>query len=49
MTSFLVAQGIKLLVVACNTTSAVALPFRKMQFLNIPIIGVVEARSSSDG
>lgn len=43
MTSILVAQGIKLLVVACNTASTVALPFLKMQFPNIPIIGVVES------
>lgn len=42
MTSRLVAQGIKLLVVACNTASTVALPFLKMQFPNIPIVGVVE-------
>ena len=43
MTSLLVAQGIKLLVVACNTASTVALPSLKMQFPNIPIIGVVES------
>ena len=42
MTSLLVAQGVKLLVVACNTASTAALPFLKMQFPDIPIIGVVE-------
>ena len=42
MASLLVAQGIKLLVVACNTASTATLPFLKMQFPDIPIIGVVE-------
>ncbi|WP_244897226.1 glutamate racemase [Candidatus Coxiella mudrowiae] len=42
MASLLVAQGIKLLVVACNTASTATLPFLKIQFPNIPIIGVVE-------
>jgi glutamate racemase len=38
---FLVAKGIKLLVVACNTASAVALPSLRWD-LEIPIIGVIE-------
>ncbi|WP_256385309.1 glutamate racemase [Coxiella endosymbiont of Rhipicephalus microplus] len=42
MASLLVTQGIKLLVVACNTASTTTLPFLKMQFPNIPIIGVIE-------
>jgi len=40
-TRFLVGQGIKLLVVACNTASAVALPVLRQQF-NLPVIGVIE-------
>lgn len=38
---FLVSKGIKLLVVACNTASAVALPSLRWD-LEIPIIGVIE-------
>ncbi|MCF6178168.1 MAG: glutamate racemase [Geopsychrobacter sp.] len=38
---FLCAQGIKLLVVACNTASAVALTELR-ETLNIPVIGVLE-------
>lgn len=38
---FLVSRGIKLLVVACNTASAVALPSLRWD-LEIPIIGVIE-------
>lgn len=38
---FLVDQGIKLLVVACNTASAVALPALSAK-LTIPVIGVIE-------
>lgn len=39
--SFLVKRDIKLLVVACNTASAVALPTLKRQ-LSIPVVGVIE-------
>lgn len=39
--SFLVGQGVKLLVVACNTASAVALPVLREKF-NLPVIGVIE-------
>ena len=42
MASLLVTQGIKLLVVACNTASTAALPYLQKQFPDIPIIGVVE-------
>jgi glutamate racemase len=38
---FLVHRGIKLLVVACNTASAVALPSLTNQ-LEVPVIGVIE-------
>ncbi len=38
---FLISKGIKLLVVACNTASAVALPSLRWDF-EIPIIGVIE-------
>lgn len=39
--SFLFKRDIKLLVVACNTASAVALPTLKRQ-LSIPVVGVIE-------
>jgi glutamate racemase len=39
--SFLLRRDIKLLVVACNTASAVALPTLKRQ-LSIPVVGVIE-------
>lgn len=39
--SFLIRRDIKLLVVACNTVSAVALPALKRQ-LSIPVVGVIE-------
>ncbi len=38
---FLVDQGVKLLVVACNTASAVALPSLRERF-QLPVIGVIE-------
>ena len=38
---FLVDQGVKLLVVACNTASAVALPALRERF-RLPVIGVIE-------
>lgn len=40
--AWLVARGVKALVVACNTASAVALPDLR-EMLEIPVIGVVEA------
>lgn len=36
------ARGIKLLVVACNTATAVALPELQAQFYPIPVVGVIE-------
>lgn len=41
ITSFLVSRDIKLLVVACNTASAVSLEALKRKF-SIPIVGVIE-------
>ncbi|PLY06155.1 MAG: glutamate racemase [Desulfuromonas sp.] len=38
---FLVSKGVKLLVVACNTASAVALPALKRHF-DLPVVGVIE-------
>lgn len=38
---FLIARGIKLLVVACNTASAAALPALRQAF-SLPVLGVVE-------
>ncbi|HLW74099.1 MAG TPA: glutamate racemase [Gammaproteobacteria bacterium] len=41
--SHLVERGIKLLVVACNTASAVAMPALAGEFAPLPVMGVVEA------
>jgi glutamate racemase len=41
--SHLVERGIKLLVVACNTASAVAMPELARGFAPLPVLGVVEA------
>ncbi|HWI41775.1 MAG TPA: aspartate/glutamate racemase family protein, partial [Verrucomicrobiae bacterium] len=41
ITSFLMKRDIKLMVVACNTASAVALDTLTRQF-DIPVIGVIE-------
>ena len=38
----LVDQGIKLLVVACNTASSVALPGLALAYPDLPVIGVIE-------
>lgn len=40
-TEFLVARGVKLLVVACNTSSAVALEALRERY-EIPVVGVIE-------
>jgi glutamate racemase len=40
-----VEKGIKMLIVACNTSSAIALPILK-KALNIPIIGVIDPPST---
>lgn len=39
--AFLVDQGVKILVVACNTASAVALPALRERF-KLPVVGVIE-------
>lgn len=44
---FLVARGIKCLVVACNTASAVALDALRSAFTPLPVIGVVEPGASA--
>src|SRR5438445_2302076 len=46
---FLVAKGVKLLVVACNTASAVALDTLQARFA-VPIVGVIEpgARAAAE-
>ena len=41
-TALLVARGIKLLVIACNTATTAALPHLRAQYPDLPIIGVVE-------
>jgi len=41
--SHLVARGVKLLVIACNTASAVAMPELSRRFAPLPVVGVVEA------
>lgn len=38
----LMAQGIKLLVVACNTASAAAVPTLQAQLAPLPVVGVIE-------
>jgi glutamate racemase len=43
---FLVARGVKLIVVACNTVSAVAAHLLQVDF-DIPVIGVIESTSLS--
>lgn len=44
---FLVARGIKCLIVACNTASAVALEALRSAFAPLPVIGVVEPGASA--
>ncbi|MGB9734983.1 MAG: glutamate racemase [bacterium] len=45
-TNFLLKLGIKLLVVACNTSSSVAIDYLKQNFSGLPIIGVIEPGSA---
>jgi len=40
--SFLVKMGVKLIVVACNTVSSVALEYLRETFKDVPFFGVVE-------
>lgn len=42
ITSFLLEQGCKAIVIACNTASAVAYPYLKAKHPEIPIINVVD-------
>jgi len=44
-TRFLMTQGVKLLVVACNTSSALAIETLRREFKKLPIIGVIEPGS----
>jgi glutamate racemase len=39
---FLVSRGVKMLVVACNTSAAVALPTLRKGFPGLPVLGVTE-------
>jgi glutamate racemase len=43
-TRFLLSKGIKMLIVACNTSSAIALPVLKRR-LPIPVVGVIDPPS----
>ncbi|HET7174685.1 MAG TPA: glutamate racemase [Gammaproteobacteria bacterium] len=43
----LVERGIKLLVVACNTASAVAMPALSAKFAPLPVLGVVDAAAEA--
>ncbi|MGH8321431.1 MAG: glutamate racemase, partial [Gammaproteobacteria bacterium] len=45
--SHLVKRGIKMLVIACNTASAVAMPVLAKNFAPLPVIGVVEAGAAA--
>jgi glutamate racemase len=40
--NFLLSQGIKFLVIACNTATALALPTLKEHFPKLPMMGVIE-------
>ena len=41
--SHLAERGVKMLVIACNTASAIAMPALVREFAPLPVIGVVEA------
>ncbi len=43
VTRFLIDQGVKLIVVACNTASAAALHYLRQQYPNIPFVGMEPA------
>src|SRR5579872_208141 len=43
----LVERGIKLLVVACNTASAAAMPELTAKFAPLPVLGVVDAAAEA--
>jgi glutamate racemase len=42
ITDFLIQNHIKILVVACNTVSALALEYLKHQYSDLPVIGVIQ-------
>ena len=42
ITNFLIKKNAKLIIIACNTATAMALSELKKKFINIPIIGVIE-------
>lgn len=48
ITSFLYEKGVKLIVIACNTSTAAALSDLRIKF-NIPIIGVIEPGARTAG
>ena len=45
ITKFLIKKNAKIIIIACNTATAVALNTLKNEFKNIPIIGVIEPGS----
>ncbi|MGA9855240.1 MAG: glutamate racemase [Gammaproteobacteria bacterium] len=45
--SHLVERGTKMLVIACNTASAVAMPTLTKEFAPLPVVGVVEASAEA--
>lgn len=46
-TEFLLSKGVKIIVAACNTVSAVALEVVKKTASNIPVIGMIEPAASA--
>jgi len=44
-TKFLIKQNVKAVVIACNTSSAIAADYIKMKFRKIPVFEVIEAAS----
>jgi glutamate racemase len=40
-TQFLLGQGVKMIVIACNTASALAAPALRQQFPDLPILGMI--------
>lgn len=48
-TEFLVSQGSKIVVVACNSASVLALNYLRSEFPNIPIVGVVPVVKTAVG
>lgn len=48
--AFLETKGVKMLVVACNTSAAVALPSLRRRFPGLPVVGVIEpgARAAAE-